>query len=117
MLRQDVHKYLRVGALFLIRLIGNPAMQREAMKIGFDDYRKIRVYGNEEERETSSTKRPREEEEKDAKEWDSTYAPIIHPHYFIMRLDEITERLFLPEKKGGEGPKMFLGIHLPPLIL
>lgn len=45
MLRQDVHKYLRVGALVYIRMFGSSSMLHEARKIGLDDYRKIRVYG------------------------------------------------------------------------
>lgn len=45
MLRQDVHKYLRIGALVYIRLLGSSAMLHEAKKIGLEDYRKIRVYG------------------------------------------------------------------------
>lgn len=46
MLRQDVHKYLRVAAMVVIRLIGNEAMLCEARSIGLEDYRKVRVYGD-----------------------------------------------------------------------
>ncbi|GET88171.1 hypothetical protein, conserved [Leishmania tarentolae] len=45
MLEQDVHKYLRAAALLIIRLIGNVELQREAMRVGWSDYRKLCLYG------------------------------------------------------------------------
>ncbi|AIN98024.1 hypothetical protein LPMP_205320 [Leishmania panamensis] len=46
MLEQDVHKYLRAAALLLIRFIGNMELQREAMHVGWSDYRKLCLYGS-----------------------------------------------------------------------
>ncbi|AYU78396.1 hypothetical protein, conserved [Leishmania donovani] len=46
MLEQDVHKYLRAAALLIIRLIGNVELQREAMRVGWSDYRKLCLYGS-----------------------------------------------------------------------
>ena len=43
LLRQDTHKYLRVLALCVIRLIGNADMVKEARCVVEEDYRKIRV--------------------------------------------------------------------------
>lgn len=47
MLRQDLHKYVRVAAMVVIRLIGHADMMNEAVSIGLDDYRKVRIYGDE----------------------------------------------------------------------
>ncbi|KAG5480037.1 hypothetical protein LSCM1_06458 [Leishmania martiniquensis] len=46
MLEQDVHKYMRAAALLVIRLIGNVELQREAMRVGWSDYRKLCLYGS-----------------------------------------------------------------------
>lgn len=46
MLRQDIHKYMRAAALFVIRLIGSASMMREAIQIGWSDYRKVRLYSS-----------------------------------------------------------------------
>lgn len=46
MLEQDVHKYMRAAALVLIRLIGHVELQKEALRIGWDDYRKLSLYGS-----------------------------------------------------------------------
>eukprot|EP00796_Vickermania_ingenoplastis_P005796 gene5796-4146_t len=45
MLRQNVHKYLRVAAMVYLRLLGTNSMIQEAREVGLQDYRKIRVYG------------------------------------------------------------------------
>ena len=45
MLEQDVHKYMRAAALVVIRLIGHVDLQKEALRIGWDDYRKLCLYG------------------------------------------------------------------------
>ncbi|KAG5480424.1 hypothetical protein LSCM4_06191 [Leishmania orientalis] len=59
MLEQDVHKYMRAAALLIIRLIGNVELQREAMHLGWSDYRKLCLYGSDPAKEwvesTSST--------------------------------------------------------------
>jgi hypothetical protein len=46
MLEQDVHKYMRAAALVMIRLIGHVDFQKEALRIGWDDYRKLCLYGS-----------------------------------------------------------------------
>ncbi|KAK7195539.1 Pre-mRNA-splicing factor 38 [Novymonas esmeraldas] len=46
MLDQDVHKYLRAAALLIVRLIGHAELQREAMRVGWLDYRKLCLYGS-----------------------------------------------------------------------
>jgi hypothetical protein len=43
MLRQDIHKYLRMVAAVVIRLIGNADMLKEAIAICFEDFRNIRI--------------------------------------------------------------------------
>lgn len=45
MLEQDAHKYLRAAALLVARLIGPVELQREAMRLGWADYRKLCLYG------------------------------------------------------------------------
>lgn len=154
MLRQDVHKYVRVAALVLIRLIGNAGMQREALARGWDDYRKIRVYGNTTEPKRQSdrdltgavlgSKRPRSAESAEVAEREHLEDLMSSgpPHYFLLRMDEVTDRLF--GQGLGSGPKeespvaadapaaatpapgsveeprearSFLGVPLPPLVL
>ncbi|RNF06346.1 pre-mRNA-splicing factor 38A [Trypanosoma rangeli] len=115
MLHQDVHKYLRVAALFVIRLIGNDAMMREAMRVGWEDYRKIRVYGYMEDwGGTTCAKNsaaPEEEEE----------GFVRSPSYGIMCVDEMTDRLFNVgagvKDKDGESGSVWLGLCLSPLLL
>nr|CCC89347.1 conserved hypothetical protein [Trypanosoma congolense IL3000] len=107
MLRQDVHKYLRVAALFVIRLIGNNAMMREALQVGWDDYRKIRVYGSNEDccRNTAGSGDNAVEENE----------PLMAaPRFAIMCVDEITDRLFNTEH-GGRG-STWLGISFSTLL-
>ena len=43
MVTQDTHKYLRVVGLVIVRLIGNAEMERLAVTVALQDYRKIRV--------------------------------------------------------------------------
>lgn len=40
---QDVHKYLRVLAMVVIRLLGNDAMYSAMQAVCFEDYRNIRI--------------------------------------------------------------------------
>ncbi|KAF8285610.1 putative Pre-mRNA-splicing factor 38 [Trypanosoma cruzi] len=114
MLHQDVHKYLRVAALFIIRLIGNEAMMREAMRVGWEDYRKIRVYGYVE--DLAGTIDSKENNAPDEEE-----GFVRAPAYGIMCVDEITDRLFNVgesdiNKNGGSG-NLWLGLRLPPILL
>lgn len=112
MLRQDVHKYLRVAALFVIRLIGNDAMMREALRIGWADYRKIRVYGYAEDRTGAEAVDATRAEDGEV---------VRAPSCGIMCVDEITDRLFNVRrgKKGvdAENGDEWLGLRFAPLFL
>lgn len=133
MLRQDIHKYLRVAALVYIRLLGTPALAEEARRIGFQDYRKIRVYGQDLTSQASSTrvtpqyeqqrrlfgagsKRAREEEAvevlpspNDGTQLESSSSSV---RWYITHVDEVTEALF-GKRKDRAAPQCFLGIPLP----
>ncbi|KAH9601117.1 Pre-mRNA-splicing factor 38 [Trypanosoma melophagium] len=112
MLHQDVHKYLRVAAMFVIRLIGNDTMIRETIRIGWDDYRKIRVYGYPEDWTTvkeNDKERPKDDE-----------GVMNAPSYAIMCVDEITDRLFNlgnNNKTNAEQGYTWLGIRFSPMLL
>lgn len=140
MLRQDVHKYLRVAAMVFIRLLGGPLHLREAKKVALEDYRKIRVYGSqdlssspslsktstqqEQQQRLFSGKRQRQEAEKETlalNEEKNLEESLAHPtRYFITHVDEIGECLFggLDGEKSspsefGTASTQFLGIPLP----
>ncbi|KPA75264.1 hypothetical protein ABB37_08569 [Leptomonas pyrrhocoris] len=128
MLEQEVHKYMRAAALVLIRLIGSASFQKEALRIGWDDYRKLCLYGSDPAQEWAEStttadadtatghantlsssllplqqKRPRTEAEGGAENRDSAPQP---PRYWLVRLDEFTDYLFgtapLPDGLGAE---------------
>lgn len=122
MLKQDVHKYLRAAALVVIRLIGHVELQREALRVGWDDYRKLGLYGSDPAQEwadsvaadaaaspsaavatlTSSLlplqhKRPRGETEDNAVDNAPSADPGTAPQppqYRLVRMDEFTDYLF-----------------------
>ncbi|CCW66397.1 unnamed protein product [Phytomonas sp. Hart1] len=129
MLRQELHKYVKVAALFVIRLIGNDIIVQEAVKLGLNDYRKIRVYGSDETPAmsfvTTGTKRPRDtdddggdfpvEKQKDESDAIENLEP---PHYFVLRMDELTERLFQLNQPRDvlRSKSIFLGVPLPGFV-
>ncbi|KAG8341351.1 putative Pre mRNA splicing factor 38 [Trypanosoma vivax] len=121
MLQQDVHKYLRVAALFIIRLIGNAAMMQEALRIGWMDYRKIRVYCSDAERGDAMRegKSAESNEGENRLPYDCLEAHGA-PSYGIMCVDEITDCLFrtCEEQKntGGGGGHTWLGLQFPPIL-
>ncbi|ORC88975.1 pre-mRNA-splicing factor 38A [Trypanosoma theileri] len=114
MLHQDVHKYLRVAAMFVIRLIGNESMVREAIRVGWDDYRKIRVYGFPEDWNTV-----KEDNQENSKEDGEV---MNAPSYAIMCIDEITDRLFnlgnnTNNNTNADQGYTWLGIRFSPMLL
>lgn len=141
MLQQDAHKYLRVGAMMFIRLLGSVPLLREAREVGLNDYRKIRVYGNindltgspptgilpiqlQQQQKLFGGKRSRDESEKNCSEESKSSSAntdmLSSTHYFVTHVDEIACCLF---GSGGDGivseneffglPTHFLGIPLP----
>ncbi|CBH08930.1 hypothetical protein, conserved [Trypanosoma brucei gambiense DAL972] len=111
MLRQDVHKYLRVAALFIIRLIGNGTAMREALRIGWNDYRKIRVYGSKDDCTCETKSRDGEKADTNEVEGEALVAAPIHA---IMCVDEITDRLFNTGREGYSST--WLGVNFSPLL-
>ncbi|EPY31822.1 hypothetical protein STCU_03203 [Strigomonas culicis] len=103
----------------MIRLIGNVAMQKEAVRVGWDDYRKIRVYGDEGEVDyvfdatLRGRKHPREAAEGEQPPVNIEEAKPAH--YFILCMDELTDRLFRVDS-DGEKRSQFFGVPLPPLM-
>ncbi|CCW64465.1 unnamed protein product [Phytomonas sp. EM1] len=128
MLRQELHKYVKVAALFIIRFIGNDIMVQEAVKLGLDDYRKIRVYGSDETPVTlfvtPGVKRPRDMDESNHElpvgnqENTDVMESREPPHYFILKMDELTERLFQlnQPRNAPRGKNVFLGVPFPALV-
>lgn len=142
LLRQDIHKYARVAAMLVIRLIGNADMMNEAVAIGLDDYRKVRVFGDEEclpavvlsanEKSrngvslsvgdaSASAKRPRSgaaAAEEARTVGDARLEALLNlkpPHYFLWRVDEVTEEIF-GLGRSLDTQHRFLGVPLPPLL-
>lgn len=135
MLRKDTHKYLRVAALFAIRLIGGPELVREALAVGWDDYRKICVHGDGDDMASSPDTRVETEVhslgtvgEKRMRKDDAFVVPKS-PHYFILLVDELTDALFgiqcLPDEQTPKTDgslvfplvcASFLGLSLPPIL-
>ncbi|KPI88826.1 hypothetical protein ABL78_2085 [Leptomonas seymouri] len=139
MLEQEVHKYMRAAALVLIRLIGSVDFQKEALRIGWDDYRKLCLYGKapaQEWKESTADaaaptataeghastlsssllplqqKRPRTEVGRGEGDRDSAPQP---PRYWLVRLDEFTDYLFgtAPQfEESGAGGSRALPAHV-----
>lgn len=120
MLRQEWHKYVRVAALLVIRLIGHPSMMNEAVRVGIDDYRKVRMYGDPEENAAPPPGAASDQKTKDPRMDGRSGPPTESPtmtirtaQYFIMRMDELTVQLFHVE---GSPERPFVGLSLPPLV-
>jgi hypothetical protein len=104
MLRQDVHKYLRVLALVVIRLVGNKAMLDEARVIGEEDYRKVLL-----QRDIVATVGDSVEESAALK---SVSAGRARRRVTLSHVDEIADELLC----RCESPVTWLGLGLNPLL-
>ena len=98
MLRQDTHKYLRVFALCIVRLIGNVEMIKEARNIVEEDYRKIRVH-----RDVNSLSSAAEE---------SASKVIVPRAVIITHVDEIGDELI---SRSAE-QVCWLGVRFIPMM-